>query len=152
MYCTIEDILKELDKLLLIELVNDENKSPDEIDLEDEESNCVIRINEQIKNASDEIDGYLAGKYPTPLSIVPNLIKLVCKDIAIYNLYKRRHRLDMPESITQIYNYRVKLLDQIQKGNVQLGLSPNPTTGENVIKINKIPEDRLFGKDVLDTF
>lgn len=150
LYATITDILSDIDSELLIQLVNDENTT---VDLEDDDDPAVIRINQQITAASDEIDGYVRAHHTVPLDPVPGLIRQICVDIAIYNLYKRRHRLDMPESIVSIYRDKVKLLEAIQKGVVTIGVSQTPAAGEVAgVRVNKTDADQMFGKDVLDGY
>ncbi len=150
LYATISDILSDIDSELLIQLVNDENTT---VDLEDDDDPAVVRINQQITTAGDEIDGYIRAHHSLPLDPVPGLIRQICVDIAIYNLYKRRHRLDMPESIVNIYRDKVKLLEAIQKGVVTIGTSGTPAAGESAgVRVNKTDDDRIFGRDVLDAY
>ncbi|CAG0979983.1 hypothetical protein ANAEL_01688 [Anaerolineales bacterium] len=150
LYATISDILSDIDSELLIQLVNDENTT---VDLEDDDDPAVVRINQQITTAGDEIDGYIRAHHALPLDPVPGLIRQICVDIAIYNLYKRRHRLDMPESIVNIYRDKVKLLEAIQKGVVTIGASGTPAAGESAgVRVNKTDDDRIFGRDVLDAY
>jgi phage gp36-like protein len=145
MYCTIEDLIKETDKNLLIDLVNDENEPQENINLLDENDIRSQRIREQILNADEEINAYLRQRYKLPLTNVPSLLKSISKDITIYNLYKRRHRLDMPESIVNIYKDKVKLLEKIQNGMVRLGIEEdNQEKNNTFFKTNKKPEDRIF--------
>lgn len=140
MYCSIEDILKEIDKDQLIKLVDDENRGT-LVELEDNNDVCNQRINQQIINAREEIDGSIRGRYPLPLSSVPNRVKQLCVDIAIYNLYKRRFRLEMPESIVKIYKDCQEALDRIAKGIEKLDVSEE-TGSTSFIKINK--RDKIF--------
>lgn len=151
MYCSIEDISKDLSLDVIIRLVNDENLSPDTIDLTDEDSPPVLRITEQIKAASTEIDGYIRSRYTVPMLPIPDRVKHICKDISIYNLYKRRFRLEMPESLVSIYKQRTSELEKIQKGIINLDVQ-EPPSGSGQFVINKTSNDRVFGKDVLNGF
>lgn len=144
MYCEVADILNDLSKDELISLLNDENRQKSAIDLTDEQDLVVFRCNEQISISGNEIDGYLRSRYSMPLSPVPARIKQICKDIAIYNCYKRRMRLDMPESIVRIYGERIKELINIQKGLINLEVTPPDDNAE--IIINKTESDRIFSK------
>lgn len=152
MYCTIEDLLKDIDKKLLIDLVNDENRAYLSIDLSLPDDICAERINGQISSAGIEIDGYIASRYTVPFDEVPERLKQIAKDIAIYNCYKRRHRLDMPESIASIYRMRVEELKGIQKGAVSLGLPGKGEQMSSEVKTNKKREDRMFDKDFLSGY
>lgn len=109
------------------------------------------RLDEAINIASNEFENYVRDIYdialfPTPLP--DQLTQIIC-DIAIYNLYKRRYRLEMPESIVQIYNLAISQLNKIAKGELQVNLPKKTTAG--FIKINKTEDDRIFNKDILDS-
>jgi len=125
----------------LIRLTDDENLGTVNSD----------RLNEVINIASNEFDNYLRDQYdissfPNPLP--EQMIQLIV-DLTIYHLYKRRFRLDMPESITQIYNNTLSTLSKIARGELQINLTKKTSAG--FIKINKTDVDRIFNKDVLDS-
>ncbi len=153
MYCTIDDILKDFSKTDLIQLTNDENRSESSIDLSNVLDACTIRILEQIKAADEEIDGYLRSKYPLPLSSVPQRIRQLSKDISIYNVYKRRHRLDMPDTLVSLYKMAVAELDQIRKGFVSLDInSPSEATVVSKTRCNKTQKDKIFNSSLLGSY
>jgi len=152
MYCAISDIYPHLTLDELLRLVNDENRAAGGVNLADPEDVCAVRITEQITAADYEIDGYLRSLFTLPLSSVPGLIKEISVDLAIYNLYKRRFRLDMPETLTALYNGRVKQLEKIQSGVISLDVTlPSGTETSGEISVNKTAEDRLFNKQILDS-
>lgn len=109
------------------------------------------RLDEAINIASNEFENYVRDIYditlfPSPLP--DQLTQIIC-DIAIYNLYKRRYRLEMPESIVNIYNLAISQLSKIAKGELQVNLPKKTAAG--FIKINKTEDDRIFNKDTLDS-
>lgn len=123
------------------------------IKLTDDENSGGInteRLNEAINAASNEFDNYLRDIYDIALfpSPLPEMLTQIIADIAIYNLYKRRFRLDMPESISKIYEIAVDKLTKIARGEIQLMLPKKSTAG--FIKINKTDNDRIFSKEELD--
>lgn len=125
----------------LIRLTDDENLG----NIQEE------RLQEAINAATDEFNNYVRDIYdislfPSPLP--DQLTQIIC-DITIYNLYKRRYRLEMPESIVQIYNLAISQLNKIAKGELQVNLPKKTTAG--FIKINKTEDDRVFNKDTLDS-
>ena len=73
------------------------------------------------------IDGYLRDRYALPLAEVPGLIGTLAADIAVYRLYARRAKLDPPEGVLERYKNSLKLLEQIQKGLLCLGVGSVPT-------------------------
>ncbi len=120
---------------------------------DDENSGSVNseRLNEAINIASNEFENYVRDLYDISLFSSPlpdQLTQIIC-DITIYNLYKRRYRLEMPESIINIYNLAISQLSKIAKGELQINLPKKTTAG--FIKINKTEDDRIFNKDTLDS-
>ncbi|MCU7494764.1 MAG: DUF1320 domain-containing protein [Ignavibacteria bacterium] len=154
MYSSFDEIKQDIDQDLLIQLTNDENRTMEEISLSDPEDPIIKRVNNAVKDADDEIDSYLRSRYTLPLTSVPNRVKKFSRSIAVYNLYKRRHILEMPESLVTDYKLTVKDLLSIQKGFIQLEIDKiSDTPGQGVeIRVNKTQEDRIFSKDVLSRF
>ena len=153
MYCSIDDILKDFSKNDLIQLSNDENRAETAIDLDSGTDICVLRIIEQIKAADDEIDGYLRTRYALPLLSVPQRIKQLSKDISIYNIYKRRHRTDMPDSLVSLYKMAAAELDQIRKGFVSLEADSSTAASEAPeIKSNKTKRGKIFNRGLLNSY
>lgn len=142
-YCTLDDLKDQIPETNIIQLTDDEglgvvNQS---------------RVDKAITTADSVIDGYLRGRYTLPLSTVPELVKTIAIDITVYKLYERRLELEMPEAMSNRYKNATKLLDQIQKGLVKLGIeSPDTGPGQGNYKTNKTAEDRTFNKSVLDKF
>ncbi len=142
-YCTLDDLKDQIPETNIIQLTDDEglgvvNQS---------------RVDKAITTADSVIDGYLRGRYTLPLSTVPELVKTIAIDITVYKLYERRLELEMPEAMSNRYKNAIKLLDQIQKGLVKLGIeSPDTGPGQGHYKTNKTTEDRTFSKSVLDKF
>jgi len=153
MYCSINDILNDIGLNEIIELTNDENRAFDQINLSDQNDAVVKRINEQILSADEEINGYLRSRYSLPLTVIPERIKTISKEIAIYNLYKRRHRLDMTDSIVSIYKSKIDELNKIQKGFIVLEIQQiTSESGRGELRTNKTSVDRIFNKDLLSRF
>jgi phage gp36-like protein len=112
-----------------------------------------MRILEQIKAADDEIDGYLRSRYNLPLTTTPARIKQISKDLSIYNIYKRRHRADMPDSLISLYKSTIGELEQIRKGYISLEITDTPGIVEAAdILTNKKANDKIFTRDYLNSF
>lgn len=75
-------------------------------------------VEQGLKDASDEIDVYVGGRYTLPLTDIPPVLTRLCVDMALYLMSK-------PPSITEEkrtrYEDAVKLLTKISKGEVTLG-------------------------------
>lgn len=158
MYSTIPDLLKDINKSELLLLVNDESRDPDTIVLEpsetgyDESDPCVVRINEEINIADAFIDSFLISNYTLPLTSTPILIKQLSKDLTFVYCYKRRHRLDMPESLIALEKSCHNTLRDIQKGNIKLNIPLQQDEPKTEIVSNKTSDDRVFNRTTLDMY
>lgn len=140
MYIDKDTLVKYIDEQELIRLTDDENLG----------SINDGRVNEAIANACNEFDNYVGQIYdltalPTPL---PAMLVQLIVDLAIYNLYKRRYRLEIPESLKELHNENIKTLERISRGEITIGLTRKTEAG--FVKINKTESGRIFGKDTLD--
>ncbi len=140
-YCALADITKAVPEKDILQLTDDSGLGV--ID--------QVKVDDAISYADQLIDGYLRGRYPLPLTTVPGLIKNLSSDLALFHLYSRRIELEMPESMMAKYKNAIKLLEQIQKGLISIGIE---TAGSSAgsYKTNKTSADRKFSKDVLDGF
>jgi len=141
-YCTLDDLKQAIPEDNLIQLTDDGGIG--QVDME--------KVNNAIAYAKQLIDGYLRGRYPLPLTNVPALMKHLAVDLAIFYLYARRFELDMPETMVNRHKNAIKLLEQIQKGIIRLGIESNQETGEGYYKSNKTEEDKIFSKTHLKAF
>lgn len=78
----------------------------------------VAVLNLALADADAEIEGYLVGRYQLPLASVPPILAHIACDLARYHLYDD-HATD---HVRQRYEDARNLLQNIAKGNVQLGL------------------------------
>jgi phage gp36-like protein len=141
MYCTLNDITERFPEKYLVQLTDDKKLGTVDQDV----------VNNAIQDADEEIDGYLRGRYTLPLDTVPNLVKKISVDIAIYNLYTRKSE-NVPETREKRYANAVKLLKQINQGLITLGNEDGDAPEPGQYKSNKNSESRTFSKDVLDKF
>lgn len=134
-------LLKYIDEQELIRLTDDQNLG----------SVNQQYLLEAIISAEDELKSYLKQLYDTtafPAELPGMLIQLVV-DLTIYNLYKRRFRLEMPESLNKLHEETLTSLRRIARGEIELNLPKKTNAG--FIKINKTDADRIYGKDILDS-
>jgi len=97
-------------------------------------------VEQGLKDASDEIDVYIGGRYTLPLAVVPQVLTRLCVDMALYHMSK-------PPSVTEEKRKRfedaVKLLTKISEGKITLGASDpegSGNAGGSFFQAN----DRLF--------
>jgi len=131
-YCTEDDIKKQLPENKLIELTDDDGDGVVDTGV----------VDKAIADADAEIDTYLSGRYTVPLSPAPAIVNKVSVDISIWNLFSRRQVAD--EVAKERYRAAVDLLKLIAKGDVSLGIVPEPAGGEQQIKTSRAKSDRTF--------
>ena len=142
MYCTLTDIKKLIPEETILQLTDDEELG--EI--------VQARVDEAITSADSEIDSYCGTKFSVPFSTVPDIVKKLSIDIAIYNMYSRKVE-EIPETRAQRYKNAIKQLESIAKGVISIGEDPAPAaTSEGGPSTNKTADDRTFTKDKLNGF
>ncbi|HOJ19609.1 MAG TPA: DUF1320 family protein [Ignavibacteriaceae bacterium] len=122
MYSTIETLKNKIDVRLLIQFVNDENRSEEEVDLASTDDLCTQRINQACSEVADEINNYLRGRYQLPVATVNSTLQTISDSRVIYNLKLRRHRDDISESEQKIFGDTTKQLQAIQRGEIILDI------------------------------
>jgi len=115
MYATPDNMLSRFGQQDLTLLTEREDCVPGEINL--------ALLEQALRDASAEINGYIAGRYVLPLTTVPAVLERNCCDIARYFLYGDK----APEQVEKRYAAVVKFLTAVSKGDISLGLA---TTGE----------------------
>jgi phage gp36-like protein len=80
------------------------------------------RLDRALRAASALIDGYLQGRYPLPLAQVPEVLVEYACDIAMYRLQTLRPADDIEDARNR-YRDAIKYLEQVSRGDLQLGLS-----------------------------
>lgn len=105
-------------------------------------------VQRALGDAQAEVDGYIAGRYALPLATVPPVLERLACDVARYRLYESK---PTPE-IRQRYEDAVRVLEQIARGTVTLGLpaadAPAPVPGR--VEFSAPP--RRFSRDSLGGF
>lgn len=109
-YCTIEDLLKQLDEAALIELTDDAGSG----EVGEEVAAAAIA------DADAEIDAHAGLAHAVPLDPVPPLIRRLSVDLALHNLYARRGGV-VPESRERRHERALALLSRIAEGKIALG-------------------------------
>lgn len=96
-----------------------------------------------LDDASTEIDAYLVVRYSLPLAEIPDLLTLICCDIARYRLWSD----DATEQIRQRYDDAVSVLGKLSKGTAQLLLGADDAKAA----IPATPDSRvsMFTDDIL---
>ena len=104
-------------------------------------------VTEAISKADALIDSYIGGRYRVPLTNVPLVIGDISAQLAIYFLWERRQRQNMPASLMEIYKNLIARLKQIHEGTIDLPIAEiggGAASGNGPTKCNKSAKDRLF--------
>jgi phage gp36-like protein len=118
-------------------------------DVTERETKIIPIIDSAISDAGAEIDGYLAKRYPVPLSAVPQVINKFAKDIAVYNLYSRIgiDENDREKNYLNRYNAAIKFLALLAEGKVSLGTEDTAKAAQTGFTVSSSP--RLFSRNSL---
>ena len=141
MYITQTDLSGQISNAQLIQLTDDAKTG-----LVD-----TTKIDKAIAEAEAEVNGYVATKRSVPLaSPIPDLVKQLCVDIAIYRLFHRRQRV--PDDVRKSYEDAVAKLKDISKGLLTLGIDPPPAESSKAASGEVFGPERMFDRDKLGGF
>ena len=153
MYSTIDSVLKKINKVIFLQLLNDENRLEEDIDLNNSNDLIVQRFNEIAEQSQAEIDPALRSAGITlPLTTIPRLIKDLSDNFIVFHIYERRNRENMPESIMIIRKEGLKTIENISRGTLDVGLTNEPKISKSQILTNKTSSDKIFNKDLMDKY
>jgi len=111
MYCTLDDILEEIGRSVLVDLSDDSDTPTGDII----EANVISAI----ERAGAVIDGYIGQRMSIPVEATPT-VKALAVDIAIYTLMSRN------ENVTKVreerYGAAMTFLKSFAEGKVTIGL------------------------------
>lgn len=136
MYATLSDLLGQVSERVLVSLTDDEGTGQIH----------TGRVEQAIADASARIDAYCQARYTVPFAPVPDVIRRLCVDIAIYNLFSRRgfEENSADEAIIRRYKDAVRMLEQIATGAIRIGAAaPAPS---HTVRMTGRP--RIFGSDL----
>lgn len=110
MYATSTDMQERFGEQELLRLSNKDARA---------ETIDTAVLNTALADATARINGYLAGRYPLPLAVVPAVLVVLCCDIARYQLWDDH----APEQVKERYDGALLFLAQVGQGKLGLGLS-----------------------------
>lgn len=111
----------------------------------------TAKLSRALADASDEIDGYLQGRYTLPLSQVPKVLKVLACDIAMYRLQVLRPADDIEDARNR-YKDAIAYLGKVAKGDVQLGLSAEDAPAPQSSGPEMITSARTFSRAAMGGF
>jgi phage gp36-like protein len=124
-YCTQADLVERFGRDKLAQLT-DETAA---------HSLDSTEIEKQCDEASSLVDSYVYGRYATPLSPVPAIVRKLACDIAWKFLWKNRADANSP--VTQAYDAALAFLRDVARGTAQLPGSTGtlPATSGSAIAV-----------------
>jgi phage gp36-like protein len=147
MYCSLDDIKETLPERIVLQLVDDNDEGSIIVDPPNAPYKKVVSA---INSAETLINGYMSGRYTLPFDVVPDLIKLICVNLAICNLYERNHEAVLPEAISEKRKANIKTLERLQDGTVTLPGQKKEEPATFIV--NKGDNDRTFSEDLLGMY
>lgn len=139
-YCTQSDILKQIDEDVLIQLTDDADAGTVNTD----------NVDRAISRAEAEIDSYCGMRYEVPFTTVPDRVRDLAVDIAIYRLYGRRK--GAPENRKNDYDDAVKFLRDVAQKKASLGENDPDSTPSNVNAPDIESSTKIFSRDDMSGF
>lgn len=138
-YATLQDLIDRFSEDEIIRLSDRADVPTGEVD--------AAVVAQALDDASDLIDGYLAGRYRLPMEEAPALLGQICSDIARYKLYR-----DMPtETVAQRNKDALSHLKMIAEGKVVLQVAGIETPDSGGEVLFDAP-DPVFSRDSLKGF
>ena len=105
-----------------------------------------------LADASDEIDGYLGARYALPLAETPPILRKLCVDLAVHNLFSRRAH-GPSESRESRRQSAVRFLEQVAKGAISLGADdPEAPPKSDAPEFSAANPVRIFGRKDMGDF
>lgn len=148
-YCTVEEVLGAIKESVYDALLGDEYIE----DVEERKLRLQPFVEEAIRDADAEIDGYLAKRYDVPMTPAPRVLNKFSKDIAVYNLMSRIgiDEQNRDKTFLNRYNSAIKFLEGVAKGIISIGTGDMGNTQTQVARNGFRIEhpERLFSRDTM---
>jgi len=142
-YSTIDDIRAYMPEEEILRLTDDEGLG------------VVVesRLESVITSADAYIDAYCGTRYEVPVSPVPELLRSLSVDIAIYGLYSRMVA-EMPEERAERHRAAIWHLTEISKGTVSLGIPvlPNALKMVDGAKSSTETDNKTFKRNTMEGY
>lgn len=102
-----------------------------------------------IRDACDEIDGYLAKRYSVPFKKPPGVLGKLAKDISAYNLVSRMgiDESEREKTFLNRYNAAIKFLMSVAKGEINVGMDEDAGNKEAANGFKMKSSGRVFSRD-----
>lgn len=138
-YATLADLTALCGERELIQLTDRAEPPSDQVD--------EALAEGALTSASQEIDSYVGAKYALPLTVVPQIFKDICCDLARYRLFR-----DPTDEVAKRRKTAIEHLQMIARGTAVIpgAAGVMPEGQDDVVMIGG--GDRLFTRDSLRGF
>lgn len=142
-YCTRADILEQLPADVLLSLTDDDGDGQEDAGL----------VDAAISSASDRIDGYCGVRYPVPFEPTPGIVRGLCVDLAIWNLFSRRgfDADSADRTVVERYKAAVRFLERVNEGKAAIGTG-SEEPHQPPAKVTVASRAQVFTEDLMDRF
>ncbi len=138
-YCTIDDIKEKLSESEIARLSNDVTPTVIEETV----------VNQLITDNSILIDSYIRGRYPLEEVATNVILKNICIQLTIVDLYDRRNKVKLPENLVRTRTDQFNHLKSIQRGEMTLDIEDS----EDRPKFFAVSSpDQVFTDELYDEF
>jgi phage gp36-like protein len=135
MYATVQDAIDTMGEDELIRLTD--------VDAVPTGAVVAARVQRALDDASGLIDGYLVGRYVTPLATVPAVIKVHALGLARYLL----QRVNPDERAKADFEAAMRYLEQVAKGSIALFPPSAPATTAGTGAVLFAPGSKVWGRE-----
>ncbi|MFA5825840.1 MAG: DUF1320 domain-containing protein [Gallionellaceae bacterium] len=139
-YATLADLIDQFDEHEVLALTDRNGDGVPDAPL----------VAKALLRASNTIDSYLAGRFPLPLSVVPDQLVDLCCDIARYKLVGST--VTETEEVRNRYKDALKALEQIRDGKLDIGLTVAGAAPAENASVRVVGGGRVFTRDSLRDF
>jgi phage gp36-like protein len=116
----------------------------------DPANTAYTNLVQAIVQADNTIDSYLTGHYDVPLPETPPSVADASANLALCNLYGRRHEMIVPDGIAARRKDVMKWLVDVQEGKANI--PELYTDAPSSALSSRTADDRVFTDDVLDKY
>lgn len=110
-----------------------------------------VRLEAALRDATAEINGYIAKAVKLPLQDPPDMLRVVCRDLAVHRLYANVGRIT--DTQTNLRDAAISYLKMVRDGKVSIGDADGGAevqTSEGVVSVEG--PDRVMTRDSLRRF
>jgi len=139
-YATRED-LKAVVPVRDLQLLTDFDGAADTVD--------DTKLDQALIDATAEVNGYISKRVTLPLADTPDMLRVVCRDLAIYRLHANVSRVT--DTQEKLRDAAISFLKQVQDGKTSIGDDDATVeTSEGVVTAEG--PDRVMTRDSLKGF